>query len=352
MISNPPIYQVMPFDGGVFGFYILYAMLITGLSWLLLRFIKPLPKIRVGNLVLYTWILLGTFSNVAFMLYVSDEARYTSGGLTGFPGMVYVIGRGFNLSAFVLLIRCKAMGHRIPMWILVALTASYASTIDGFASALLILTFVIIYFSGTVRGPWRLLSWIGIFAFSAGMGHIALIAKWGPHANDILRGELLWTWIVPRFAVQAETMYSFLFGSTTIQSLWDVINLILRAIGDRFDILLGHPFQLAYPRSVSESFYDSVFGGFGAGSSPGALLGTAMFGPLMLWLMPSIFGFLFLQMYYKSDIKQGLVQVIAFGFLLKGLYTDSSEYFTVVSPTVIYVVFFLVGCLLIPRRRG
>lgn len=348
-LNHTLYYNIAPFESSRFALLVLDAVGLSVFGWILLRFMRPLPSWPISRPALNGWVWMAIVGNLLFLYYVRQNARYTSGGLTGLAGIIYGVSRGLTLSCMVLVIRLKAKGETPSTLLVGALVFVFALTIDGFSSALFGIMFLVIYLPLHASLTRRIMIWCLIVIIGGTLGYLALIAKFEGIPHAFLSAETIHRWIIPRFAVQAESMYSFVSGRLKIDDPWVTIELISRSIYSRLDILAGIPFHLEYPRSVSESIYHDMYGGFGAGSSPGALLGSVMFGPYLFWVMPAIFGFLFLQMFYGASMQVGFLQLLAFSFLIKGLCADSSEYFTIVSPTLVYVVLFLLGCLFRPK---
>ena len=194
-----------------------------------------------------------------------------------------------------------------------------------------------------------------IAALTIGIGIFAAEVKFAGSLNVLdpsIAFPLVYNWVIPRFAIQAESMLAFVSGDLAIGGGIDTIKLIAKSISDRIGLLTGNLTTFTYPRSVSESIYGSLHGQYdGSGSSPGLLLGTAMFGVGLFWIIPLVLAFIFVQMFYRFPIKLNLLNLCAFSYFTRGLHTDSSEYFTVVSFVAVYMVVFYIGCILYPKSK-
>ena len=343
----PAPYLVSPWQWPLFLLFIVYALALAALCFVGARLFSPVAEIPLGKRGMVLLLLGACLGNLFIFLIVAPGARYTEGGLTGTPGLVYGIFRGLSLGAMVFIVRMQALKARIPRPLLFLFVISYLLTIDGFSQGLTLFIFVALIFPLRLRFSHLALRWPLVIAAGLLIGSVAMRAKWTRYAPE-LNTEYLLSWLVPRFSIQSESMYSYLAGDLGIADSSENFALILTAIRNRFFLLTGQSYLIEYPRSVSEAIYDGLFGMMGSGSSSGALLGTALFGP-WLWVFPLILCFLFVQLFGHWRTRLTPLKAIGLIFLLKPLYADPSEYFTVVSPTLVYVAFFYLGCVFVPR---
>lgn len=130
-----------------------------------------------------------------------------------------------------------------------------------------------------------------------------------------------------------------------------LLDLVLRAASNRIDIVLGNAFYSEYPRSVSEAVYYDMMGEFGAGSSPGALLGTYMFSWIGAMLFPLFFSFIFVNFFYGYREKITFFQACLYVFAFKTLHSNVAEYVTIISPVSIVFVFVVFFSLISFKRN-
>lgn len=346
----PAPYLVSPWQWPLFLLFIIHALAIAALCFAGTRLFKPMAEIPLGRRGIGFMVLAACLGNLFIFLIVAPGARYTEGGLTGTPGLVYGIFRGLSLGAMIFIVRMQALQARIPRALLFLFIVSYLLTIDGFSQGLALFIFVALIFPLRLRLSHLTLRWPAVAGAGFLIASVARQAKWTSYGPE-LNMEYLLSWLVPRFSIQSESMYSYLAGDLGIANSSDHFGLIVTAIRNRFFLLTGRGYLIEYPRSVSEAIYDGLFGMMGSGSSPGALLGTALFGP-WLWVFPLILCFLFVQLFYHWRTRLTPLKAIGLLFLLKPLYADPSEYFTVVSPTLVFAVFFYLGCVFVPRGAG
>ena len=165
---------------------------------------------------------------------------------------------------------------------------------------------------------------------------------------DYLTPEFTLRWVVSRFAIQAEQMYTYVFGNSVIGKDVTYMELVLRSISDRFDLVFTNYVTLEYPRSVSEATFYDMKNGFGSGSSPGALLGTTLSGPF--FFVPILtFSVIIFNLMYGITRKITFPEICAYSFLLKPIHANFSEYLTIISPTLLLVAVVLFCALLKPK---
>lgn len=340
-----PIYPVAPFDWLIVLAFVAYAALFAGFAYLVAGMVRPIPKLVVARSILPASLILAIALNVATAIVLPSDSRYVSGGLTGMAGIAYGVKESLKLAVVALLIRERMRGQRIPrVWTLLFLM-SCAFAIDGLASALTVGVITVLLVDIRFSRPRTL-----IIALAAGavLLWVGFAAKFSA-VPDYVTPEFMFRWLIARFAIQAEHMYTFLSGESVIGSTLSYSDLVLRAISNRFDIVMGDSPVLVYPRSVAEATYYDIYGFFGGGSSPGALLSTLLFGPMLFFLVPFFLAFLFIQFFYPFSSVPSFIHLCAYSFLFKTVHSNFSEYLTVISPTLMISAAFACACLVLPR---
>src|SRR5690606_13951604 len=97
-------------------------------------------SIRKRSVILL--ILVSCVGNVLIFLVLAPGARYTTGGLTGLPGLIYGVFRGLALGIMFLLVRLSALKIAIPKGLIALFTLSFVLTVDGFAPGLILFVFL------------------------------------------------------------------------------------------------------------------------------------------------------------------------------------------------------------------
>lgn len=342
-----PMYQVSRFEWPIFGAFIVLATMFAGLGMVFTQLMRPLRKIPVSQWVISAVVLIAIGLNILVFTLVPSNARYVSGGLTGSAGIIYGATQATTLASMILLIRAQKQGRTFSKIWLFAFIGSFALTIDGLASSLTISFFAAIIFNIRVLRVGRV---IALAALALALAWIGFNLKFS-EIPTYLTSEFMTRWMIARFSIQAEQMYTYVVGNSVIGDQISYLDLVFRAISNRFDLIKGQPTMYEYPRSVSEATYFDMMGFFYAGSSPGALLSTAHLSPFF-FVAPFVYGFLFMQYFYGISERVSIFQLFAYSFLFKTLHANFSEYLTIISPTLLVVGVFLLACLVSVRNRN
>jgi len=338
-------YRVSPLEWGPM---ILFALLAVFFAWVSRTgayLVRPLPKIQISHLAMRAIILVAVAVNVLMLVSVDQDARYTSGALTGISGVIYGFSQALTMTSLLLVLRHRDMSSRVPQWLVLVLLASYGLTIDGLAKALLLAVFLGLYMDVQVRRPLRLAvaSGVGVALYWLGIS-----AKF-VDVPEYFTPSFIVRWVVSRFAIQAEHMYTYLSGESIVGDRISYFDLVGRAIIERFELVFNGDTFYEYPRSLSEALYYDAWGFYGAGSSPGIFLGTAVQGYWLFLVVPLFMTYVFFQFFYGTLKRVSFLHIAAYSFLFKGVYTNFSEYLTIISPNILYLAFFVLGCLIIAR---
>lgn len=339
---SEPLRNIREFDWVTVLVFCCFAVGFAGLGAIYSLCFRPLPKLRVSRSAASTLVVLAVAANLGAALILAENARYTSGGLVGFAGVVYVLRQGLTLASMVLILRQAYRDVPVPKKWVVALLVSYGLTIDGAAPSLILFVFVFLLL---VQSRLRFWQWVVLVLTATTLLWLGLSEKFTEWPS-YFTGIFLVKWVVARFSVQAEQMYTFLAGESSIGNSVGYLDLIIRSMSTRFDFLLGNPIHFEYPRNVSEALSYDMKGAYGAGSSPGILLGTALQGPFF-FVVPAFFAFIFFQYFYAIPGRVGFLQLCAYSFLFKAVHADFSVYLVFISPTLFYLFCFLIGSLII-----
>ncbi len=342
-----PMYQISRFDWLTFSIFVILTICISGLGIAFAQLMRPLSKISVSRQMVRAVIILTIGFNLLLLVLLESNARYVSGGLVGSTGIMYGLSQALSLASMVIFIRAQKQGRPFSKVWYLSFLASLALIVDGLASALTIGMFVLIILDIRIKRPGRVM----VFAMLA-----TLLVWFGLQSKfsvipDYFTLDFMANWTIARFSIQAEQAYTYLAGESVIGNRISYLELVFRAISDRYDLITGRPLRFEYPRNVSEAAYFDMWRSFGSGSSPGALLGTLLQGPFF-FIPPMVFAFLFVQYFSGIPEKVSILHLFAYSFLFKVLHTNFSEFLTIFSPTLFVGVLFLLACRISPRASS
>lgn len=353
-------YAVSPLDGFSFLWFCSIALSFSVIAVLATKISFPVPRVIVPRCFVNFSVWGAILCNIAIFVFLDEKSRYTSGALTGISGVVYFLGRAINLAAMLLMIKSlNVSGLAVSRVMFILFLTSFALTIDGLASALLLVAFLVLMMKGF--GIYEVV--LMFFSPRSGLPKVFFVSAIGAlvfyvgfsakfsQVPDYLSVEFLVRWAVSRFSIQAEQAYSYLSGFSSIGSEYGYLELIGRAISDRADVILGINPDVQYPRNISEAIHYDMKGLYGSGSSPGLLMNTAM--QKVFFFLPILFySFIFLQFFYNFTEKVTLLHLFSYAFLFKALHTNFSEFFVIISPNLLYLVVFVVVAVIEPRKKS
>lgn len=313
-------------------------------------FASSIPILRAAQIRMSTfnWLVVASCMLLTLKwIIIASDARYT-GGLTGLNGLI----NGLSYSTFMFIVvvasrmrRRNIAPHSLPMLVLFFCAGL---SLDGFSSALTLLASIYLVFFCGRRNT------VSIYFFAVAsifLLTLGLLTKYNNGIPAYFTPQYASIWALSRFSIQAEQLYSFFAGKLSIQNFWDTSGLILRSIGMRFDLVLTGQYENIFPRSVSEAIHFDMKGYYHSGSSPGLSLGLLLLGPFSIPVV--ILLFVFLRQYFRGSTRPlTLIEIIFLSFIFKGIYSDITEHFTIISPTLLYSVCMFLGTFVEPYKAN
>lgn len=344
-----PIYIVSHWEFVIFAFFITLAVFFATFGLISGHMARPLPRIKLPRWAIVAVIVSAILLNLYSFFVLESNARYISGGLTGQAGVLYGMKNAATMAGFVILIKAKGRWEVSAVWVYTLLLSS-AINIDGLASALTLGMFAWLVFDIRINSLRRI-ALFGVLV--GGLLYFGFRMKFAD-LPDYLTPSFLANWVIGRFSIQAEQMYKYLAGGSLINDQISYLDLLVRMIENRIDLVLGYSIRIEYPRGVSEALFYDMMGFFDAGSSPGVLLGTTLQGPLFSLFVPAFLAFVFVQFFYGIPKKISFLQICAYSFVFKAMHSNFSEYLAIISPTLLTVAAFIFASLieLRDRKRG
>lgn len=333
-LDGPSHYAVAPLEAlNVTGF-VLFSLGATLLGLLMVQLAPGLQRIKVNRMLPRLLVLMAIALNVTVAFVLDQQARYTSGGLVGANGVLYALLISIGLASMVVILRTRGTTQAIPRLLVTAFVLTYCLRIDGLAAALTIVCFGFIYLNVQITKPLRIVV-IGVLAFY--LLELGIAAKFD-NLPDHFTPQFMLQWVVSRFSIQAEHAYAWVAGEGYMRQDWLMHwTLVMQAIEDRYDIIVGNPLTLEYPRNVAEALYYDAYGSYSGGSSPGLLLGTLLAGPVF-FMVPTLIAFAFVQVLHGWEQRLTLPQACLLAFILKPLHANSAEHFVMISPNFAMLV--------------
>jgi hypothetical protein len=306
-----------------------------------------LPKVMVPEWMVLCIIVLTIILNVLLFVFVERSARYVSGGMAGINGVVYTLSSAFSFSAMILFIRHKQIGRPIPIKLLILFLLSSSLIIDGIAHALTIGVFIFLIVGFELR---KISNLFALLFFVILLLFVGVNSKFSVGLPGYVDAEFLIRWSVARFSIQSEQAYTFLSGNSIINNQYEYFDIIMKSIDNRINFIFNGETNFSNPKSLSAAILYDMKGEFASGSSPGLLYGSILQGYFAFFIPPLLYFFLYIQFFKGSSAPLGILELVALSFLFKGLHSNFSEYLVLISPTLLYASFFIMGCLITAKR--
>lgn len=341
MTANWSFYSISKFSFLSFALYVLVAIALWGFVVFFCRHVKALRNFYVPLVALRALILVAIATNFYMPAFVEDNARYVSGGLVGLSGIIYNISRVLSLCAMILIFRQRYNRDPSFSWVWTGVFCiSYGLSIDGLAPAMTLSAFLMLMIK-ELNVKNVVFAVIGLISVG-----LTMIIGFNQKFNELpyyMTPTFFVQWVLARLAIAGEQGYRYISGESLLNFDGQYVNLILRSIENRIDIITGGYPIIVFPRSVSEALYYDMYGYFDAGSSPGFLLGLALNG---IFSVPILFIYcvVFYQLFYDIKFKFRIVHLFLLALITKTIYTNTSEYFVVVAPAFVALVFFIITC--------
>ena len=170
----------------------------------------------------------------------------------------------------------------------------------------------------------------------------ALNFKYGSQ-NSFLDGltgysDYLYSYIVPRFSVHAEQLYSFISQDLDISNYSYLSTVITESFNNRLKVIFDDGYGIFYPKSVGQSITYNMVGVYArGGSSPGYVLSVISFLPFTLPLI-LLLAFIFKQFFFRLNEKVNFIQVACLCYIFKNISANLLDMLPIISPGLMSLV--------------
>lgn len=329
-------------------FFILLLYLSIALMFKPVRF----PHFYIKKNFVFYIVMLGLLLSIIVSDQFSNDARYVEGSLTSPTAVFYFLRNGFLFALSVLLItNAKDVSYSVFFLHVVAIIF----TLDGLSVSLNLFVFIILFFRAKRISIYRLryliiLAVVGSILFQFGMTKKIN----DPESINIdFYSEILPSWVMHRFSVNAISLYQFINGESYFsyqkKGQLGYYELVQKANIDRLSIVLNGYYKKTYPRNVSEAIAYDYTGEYGSGSSPGVLFGSIIGFPIAVVLHLLVFYLIYLFM-AQIEFKLNFLDIALLVYFFKQLTANISEYMILISPTLL-VLFLFVFALMVKVRK-
>jgi len=288
----------------------------------------------------FFWLLaiLFIFSIYIFFLQQTFRPRYTSGSITTLPGLIRVINTSLLLSLFIIYqLNRKQSDYKTIIIILI----SSILTVDGLASATTFFSMALFEFY-RLNLKKKIFSFIFIIIVTAIVLDTAFNFKYGSENSEyvLLTGysDYLYSYIIPRFSVHAEQLYSYISQDLDISNYSYLSTVIIESFNNRLKIIFNDGYGLFYPKTVGQAIAYSMKGIYApGGSSPGYVLSVISFLPFTLPLI-IILAYIFKQVSFRLNERVTFIQVACLCYIFKPISANLLDMLPIISPDLATLV--------------
>ena len=150
--------------------------------------------------------------------------------------------------------------------------------------------------------------------------------------------DYLYSYIVPRFSVHAEQLYSFISQDLDISNYSYLSTVITESFNNRLKVIFDDGYGIFYPKSVGQSITYNMVGVYArGGSSPGYVLSVIRFLPFTLPLI-IILAFIFKQVSFRLNERVNFIQVACLCYIFKPISANLLDMLPIISPDLVTLV--------------
>ena len=299
----------------------------------------PVNKFKIyisKNTFFWSLMFLLITSIYIFLVQQAFKIRYESGSITTLPGLVRVINTSLIISLFIIYqLNRKLSDYKAIIIILI----SSILTVDGLAGAAIFFS-IIVFEYYRMNFKKKIYSLIFIIILTVFVLQISLNFKYDYSNTDngnlstVYSGyfEYLFNYVIPRFAVHAEQLYSYISQDLDISNYNYISTIIIESYNNKLKVIFEDGYNIFYPKTVGQSilynmqFYDSP-----GGSSPGYVLSVISFLPFTMPLIV-LLAFIFKQFFSRLNENVNYIQIAGLCFIFKNISANLLDMVSIIAP--------------------
>lgn len=289
-------------------------------------------KINISkNTYFLLLIILFIFSIYIFFLQQSFKPRYESGSITTFAGLVRVFNNSLLICLFIIYqLNRKQSDYKVIIIIL----SSCILMIDGLAGAVLFISMAIfeLYRLNFKKKIFSsiIIAIVSLFVFNTAFNF--KYSSQNPFLAEVSGySDYLYNYIIPRFSVHAEQLYSYISQDLDISNYSYLSKVIIESFNNRLKVIFDDGYNIFYPKTVGQSIVYNMKGlDASGGSSPGYLLSVISFLPFTLPLIIML-AYVFKQVSFRLNERVNFIQVACLCFILKAISANFLDMMPIIS---------------------
>ena len=322
-------------------FILIFCSFVVFLLTIILTIKVPINKFKIyitKNTFFWLLMILLISSIYIFFVQQSFRPRYESGSITTLPGLVRAINSPILIGLFIIYqLNREQSDYKTIIIILI----SSIITVDGLSGIAMFVSMALFEFF-RLNYKKKIFSSIFIIIITVISLDTAFNFKYGSENSDyvLLTGysDYLYNFIIPRFSVHAEQLYSYISQDLDISNYSYLYTVIIESFNNRLKVIFYDGYNIFYPKTVAQSIVFSIQGlDARGGSSPGYVLSVISFLPFTFPLIV-ILAFIFKQVSFRLNERVNYIQVAGLCYVFKNISANLLDMLPIISPGLISLV--------------
>tara|TARA_S200000501_G_C20839708_1_gene751028 strand:+ start:368 stop:1561 length:1194 start_codon:yes stop_codon:yes gene_type:complete len=302
---------------------------------------KDFLKINISKNTFYLLlIILIIISIYVFSVQLTYRPRYESGSIKTLAGLFNFFGRILAVCLFIIYqLNRSSLNYKVFLIILV----SNVLMSDNLAGTAHFASYVLFeFFRYNFKKKIFLIIFYGILSIFVLDFTLGYTYTFDTKSTDInfftfeylkYKDQFINNYI-PRTAVHAEQLYSYVGGYLDISNYFNLFNIIIESFNNRLKIMFDYG-EIFYPKTVAQSIVFNTQGlDAPGGSSPGYVLSAISFLPFTIPFV-AIIAFLFKQVSSRINEKLNFIQIASFCWIIKMVSSNFLDMLAIIEPTLI-----------------
>lgn len=339
--------SIYPFYNSVFSFpnYFIFILCSIGVFFLTFVLTTKIPnnkfKIYISKNTFFLLLLILLISSIYLFFEKQDFTRYTSGSITTLAGLVKILVNSLLISLFIIY---QLNRNQSDYKILIIILISCILTIDGLTVAVQFLSFILFEFyrlnlkKKIFSSILIIISLIIVLDISFKLKYGSIYSDYGLLSIYEEYSTYLYSYIIPRFSVHAEQLYSYISQDLDISNYSYLSTVIVESFNNRIKVIFDDGYGIFYPKTVGQSLVFNMVGeNVRGGSSPGYLLSVVSFLPFTLPLIIML-AFIFKQVSFRLNERVNFIQVACLCYIFKPISANLLDMLPIISPNLFILV--------------
>ena len=315
---------------------ILFSLpLLLVLAWFGYRLSFTFRQQKMAFVSIEVTLILLIIFNILTLYFIPSGARYIDGTFTKWTLLLYFFKNGFFVWATIASLSGK---NEVGLFLKYCSILSCLLIVDGLASALSIFAFTYLLLKDT-----RFFKYWFVF-FGASLLYLGLASK--GDISHLITG--LNAWVVSRFSIPVETLGLYLNGEHYFKSIFDFTDFLTESFACRTSSFFNNGGRACQEiSSIGSANYYSLYGEIKGGSGTGIIL--SLYLGLMLSFIPLIVFFCGISIIFRSAGKADYLSLFIFAWILKGVYFNILDIYTIFNQSFFLFFFFLLGVAVVKK---